>query len=152
MGSEHKIGKNWKNYDVSYVAVFEKLPIKGKKLKINTKRYPSEVLCGNICNSMLNEKNTANNIFCSHTPGHMPKESMVFALKNIYKMFKQNRCLRLVVPDLKVRAEHYVRTKNADQFTETIGMGQKNYANNFLDNLRGLFGNSYTNGCMMKSQ
>ena len=37
---------------------------------------------------MLYEENTANNIFCSHTPEHMPKESMVFALKNIYKMLK----------------------------------------------------------------
>jgi predicted SAM-dependent methyltransferase len=142
IGCEHKIGKNWKNYDVSYVAVFEKFPIIGKLLKINSKRYPPEVLYGNICNSMLCEENTADNIFCSHTLEHMPKESMILALKNIYKMLKQNGCFRLVVPNLRVRAEHYVRIKDADQFIEIIGMGQRKSKNNFLDKLRGLFGNS----------
>jgi predicted SAM-dependent methyltransferase len=142
IGCEHKIGKSWKNYDISYVAVFEKFPIIGKLLKINSKRYPSEVLYGNICNSMLCEENTADNIFCSHTLEHMPKESMILALKNIYKMLKQNGCFRLVVPNLRVRAEHYVRIKDADQFIEIIGMGQRKSKNNFLDKLRGLFGNS----------
>ena len=91
---------------------------------------------------MLCEENTADNIFCSHTLEHMPKESMILALKNIYKMLKQNGCFRLVVPNLRVRAEHYVRIKDADQFIEIIGMGQRKSKNNFLDKLRGLFGNS----------
>jgi hypothetical protein len=86
IGCEHKIGINWKNYDVSYVPIFEKLPIIGNFIKINSKRYPSEVLYGNICNSMLCDENQADNIFCSHTLEHMPKENMIFALKNIYKM------------------------------------------------------------------
>jgi hypothetical protein len=89
IGCEHKIDKNWKNYDVSYIAVFKKLPIIGKLIKINSRRYPLELLHGNICNSMLCEENTADNIFCSHTLEHMPKESMIFDLKNIYKMLKK---------------------------------------------------------------
>lgn len=142
IGCEHKIGKSWKNYDVSYVAILEKLPIMGKLLNINRKRYPQEVLYGDICKHMLCEENAADNIFCSHTLEHMPKENMIFALKNIYKMLKQNGCFRLIVPDLKARAENYVKTSDADQFIETIGMGHKKSANNFLEKLRGLFGNS----------
>jgi predicted SAM-dependent methyltransferase len=142
IGCEHKIGKSWKNYDVSYVAILEKLPIVGKLLNINRKRYPQEVLYGDISKRMLCEENAADNIFCSHTLEHMPKENMIFALKNIYKMLKQNGCFRLIVPDLKARAENYVKTNDADQFIETIGMGHKKSANNFLEKLRGLFVNS----------
>jgi len=142
IGCEHKIGINWKNYDVSYVPIFEKLPIIGNLIKINSKRYPSEVLYGNICNSMLCEENQADNIFCSHTLEHMPKENMIFALKNIYKMLKEKGCFRLIVPNLKARAELYIKTKDADKFIETIGMGQSKSANNFFDKLRGVFGNS----------
>jgi|694.fasta_scaffold52823_2 predicted SAM-dependent methyltransferase len=142
IGCEHKIGKSWKNYDVSYVAILEKLPIVGKLLNINRKRYPQEVLYGDISKRMLCEENAADNIFCSHTLEHMPKENMIFALKNIYKMLKQNGCFRLIVPDLKARAENYVKTNDADQFIETIGMGHKKSANHFLEKLRGLFGNS----------
>jgi predicted SAM-dependent methyltransferase len=142
IGCEHKIGINWKNYDVSYVPIFEKLPIIGNFIKINSKRYPSEVLYGNICNSMLCEENQADNIFCSHTLEHMPKENMIFALKNIYKMLKEKGCFRLIVPNLKARAELYIKTKDADKFIETIGMGQSKSANNFFDKLRGVFGNS----------
>jgi predicted SAM-dependent methyltransferase len=142
IGCEHKIGKNWKNYDISYVAVFEKFPIIGKLVKINSKRYPSEILYGDICKSILCEENAADNIFCSHTLEHMPKENMILALKNIYKMIKKNGCFRLVIPNLKARVEHYTKTKDADQFIEAIGMGQRYSPNNILDKLRGLFGNS----------
>ena len=142
IGCEHKIGKNWKNYDVSYVAFFEKFPIIGKLIKINSKRYPSEILYGDICKSMFCLEDTADNIFCSHTLEHMPKESMIIALKNIYKMLKPNGCFRLIVPNLKVRAEHYIKIKDADRFMETIGMGIRKAPTNFLEKLRSLFGNS----------
>ena len=84
----------------------------------------------------------ADNIFCSHTLEHMPKENMVLALKNIYKMMKRNGCFRLVVPNLMARAEHYIKIQDSNQFIELIGMGQKKSPNNFLDRLRGFFGNS----------
>jgi predicted SAM-dependent methyltransferase len=142
IGCEHKIGKNWKNFDISYVALFEKLPIIGKLIKINSKSYPPEVLYGDISKSTLCEENVADNIFCSHVLEHMSNENMIFALENIYKMLKKNGCFRLIVPNLKVRTESYIKNKDADRFIETIGMGQKKSLNNFLDILRGLFGNS----------
>ena len=97
---------------------------------------------GDICKSILCEEDAADNIFCSHTLEHMPKQNMILALKNIYKMMKKNGCFRLVVPNLKARIEHYIKTKDADQFVELIGMGQRNSPINFLGKLRGLFGNS----------
>jgi predicted SAM-dependent methyltransferase len=57
-------------------------------------------------------------------------------------MLKPNGCFRLIVPNLKIRAEHYIKNENADLFLETIGMGQKKNRKRFLEKLRNLFGNS----------
>jgi predicted SAM-dependent methyltransferase len=142
IGCEHKIGKNWINYDVSYVPILERIPVIGKFIKVNNKRYPKEVRYGDISKSLLCEENNADNIYCSHTLEHMSKDDMIFALKNIYKMLKKNGCFRLIIPNLKMRAEEYIKTNDADRFIEAIGMGQKKTPNNFLDKLRNLFGNS----------
>jgi predicted SAM-dependent methyltransferase len=64
------------------------------------------------------------------------------ALKNIYTMLKPNGCFRLIVPNLKIRAEYYIKNENADFFLETIGMGQKKNRKTFMQKLRNLFGNS----------
>ena len=105
IGCEHKIGKNWINYDVSYVPILERIPVIGKFIKVNNKRYPKEVRYGDISKSLLCEENNADNIYCSHTLEHMSKDDMIFALKNIYKMLKKNGCFRLIIPNLKMRAE-----------------------------------------------
>lgn len=142
IGCEFKIGKGWKNYDVTYVAIFEKIPIIGNLIKINSKKYPKEVIYGDIAKSILCNENEADNIFCCHTLEHMPLENMVDALKNIYKMLKPGGTFRLIVPNLRTRAEHYIKNQNADYFLETIGMGQKKNNKKILDKLRNLFGNS----------
>jgi|TARA_B110000305_G_C19087264_1_gene469087 predicted SAM-dependent methyltransferase len=142
IGCEFKIGENWKNYDISYVSVFEKIPIIGKIVTFNIRRYPGEVKYGDISNSIFCEESKADNIFCSHTLEHMPLENMKNALKNIYTMLKPNGCFRIIVPSLKARVEHYIKNEDADFFLEKIGMGQKKYRKKFVEKLRGLFGNS----------
>ena len=141
VGCEHKIGSSWINYDISYVAVFEKIPIIGKLIQINSKKYPKEVRYGDISKTLLCDENKADNIYCSHTLEHMTLEGMQKSLKNIYQMLKPNGCFRVIVPDLKIRVEHY-KNSGADQFLESIGMGKKKGNKNFVDRLRALFGNS----------
>ena len=141
IGCEHKIGKSWINFDISYVAVFEKIPIIGKCFQINPKRYPEEVRYGDISKTLLCDENKANNIYCSHALEHMTLEDMQKSLKNIYRMLKPNGIFRLIVPDLRTRIDHYKKL-GANQFIESIGMGKKRSNKNFIDRLRGLFGNS----------
>ena len=142
IGCEHKIGKNWHNYDVSYVAVFEKIPILGGLIKINSKKYPKEVKYGDISKSMLCDENEAQNIYCSHTLEHMTLESMQKSLKNIYRMLKPSGCFRVIVPDLKERVNHYIKNKNSNKLLDTLGMGKKKNDNSLIDKVRNLFGNS----------
>jgi predicted SAM-dependent methyltransferase len=155
IGCEFKIGKNWKNYDISLVAQIEKIPLFRKFIKINRLHYPKEVIYGDISKKPLCKNNQADNIYCSHALEHMSKEDMQKALKNIYFMLKPNGCFRLIVPDLKTRAQKYLENNDCDAFIESIGFGKKRSDKSFIDFLRKLFGNSghlwmYDNNSMQK--
>jgi predicted SAM-dependent methyltransferase len=155
IGCEFKIGKNWKNYDISIVAQIEKIPLLRKFIKINPSPYPKEVIYGDISKKPLCKNNEADNIYCSHALEHMTKEDMQKALKNIYFMLKSEGCFRLVVPDLETRAQKYLKNQDSDAFIESIGFGRKKNDRSFKGFLRKLFGNSghlwmYDNKSMQK--
>jgi predicted SAM-dependent methyltransferase len=86
----------------------------------------------------------------------MTKEGMQKALKNIYFMLKPGGCFRLIVPDLEIRVQKYLKENDCDAFIESIGFGKKKNDKNFIDFLRKLFGNSghlwmYDNKSMQKN-
>ena len=155
IGCEFKIGKNWKNYDISITAQIEKIPLLRKFIKINPSPYPKEVIYGDISKKPLCKNNEADNIYCSHALEHMTKEDMQKALKNIYFMLKSGGCFRLIVPDLEIRVQKYLKIQDCDAFIESIGFGKKRSDKSFIDFLRKLFGNSghlwmYDNKSMQK--
>ncbi len=155
IGCEFKIGKNWKNYDISITAQLEKILLFRKFIKINPLPYPKEVIYGDISKKIFCKKNEANNIYCSHALEHMTKEGMQKALKNIYFMLKPGGCFRLIVPDLEMRVQKYLKNQDCDAFIESLGFGKKKDNKNFTDFLRKLFGNSghlwmYDNKSMQK--
>jgi predicted SAM-dependent methyltransferase len=155
IGCEFKIGKNWKNYDISITAQIEKIPLLRKFIKINSLPYPKEVIYGDISKKPFCKENEADNIYCSHALEHMTKEDMQRALKNIYFMLKSKGCFRLIVPDLETRAKKYLKNQDSDAFIESIGFGREKNDRSFKDLLRKLFGNSghlwmYDNKSMQK--
>jgi len=155
IGCEFKIGKNWKNYDISITAQIEKIQLLRKFIKINPLPYPKEVIYGDISKKPFCKNNEADNIYCSHALEHMTKEDMQKALKNIYFMLKSGGCFRLLVPDLETRAQKYLKNQDSDAFIESIGFGRKKNDKSFKNLLRKLFGNSghlwmYDNKSMQK--
>jgi predicted SAM-dependent methyltransferase len=155
IGCEFKIGRNWKNYDISITAQIEKIPLIRKIIKINPISYPKEVIYGDITRGSFCKNNEADNIYCSHALEHMTREGMQTALRNIYFMLKPGGCFRLVVPDLESRVQKYLQNKDCDSFIETIGFGKKKNDRTFKDFLRKIFGNSghlwmYDNKSMQK--
>jgi predicted SAM-dependent methyltransferase len=155
IGCEFKIGKNWKNYDISITAQIEKIPLLRKFIKINSLPYPKEVIYGDISKKPFCKENEADNIYCSHALEHMTKEDMQRALKNIYFMLKSRGCFRLIVPDLETRAKKYLKNQDSDAFIESIGFGREKNDRSFKNLLRKLFGNSghlwmYDNKSMQK--
>jgi len=142
IGCEFKIGRSWKNYDISITAQIEKIPLIRKIIKINPISYPKEVIYGNITKRPFCKNNEADNIYCSHALEHMTREGMQAALINIYFMLKPGGCFRLVVPDLETRVKKYLQNQDCDAFIETIGFGKKKNDRTFKDFLRKMFGNS----------
>ena len=88
IGCAYTIGKSWKNYDATPTAIIEKFPLLGKFLKINKKRFPKELIYGDITKKLLCAENKANNIYCSHVLEHLTYEEMKIALSNIHLMLK----------------------------------------------------------------
>jgi predicted SAM-dependent methyltransferase len=142
IGCEFKIGRSWKNYDISITAQIEKIPLIRKIIKINPISYPKEVIYGDITKRPFCKNNEADNIYCSHALEHMTREGMQAALRNIYFMLKPGGCFRLVVPDLETRVKKYLQNQDCDAFIETLGFGKKKKDRTFKDFLRKIFGNS----------
>jgi ubiquinone/menaquinone biosynthesis C-methylase UbiE len=103
IGCEFKIGRSWKNYDISITAQIEKIPLIRKIIKINPISYPKEVIYGNITKRPFFKNNEADNIYCSHALEHMTREGMQAALRKIYFMIKPGGCVRIVIPELEMR-------------------------------------------------
>ena len=142
IGCGYTVGANWKNYDVTPTSIIEKIPLLGKIIKINQRRFPKEVIYGNITKEPLCSISEADNIFCSHTLEHLTHEEMKISLSHICSMLKPNGCFRLIVPSLETKIEKYLINKDANKFIENIGMGEKYKRKNIIDKIRGTWGNA----------
>ena len=147
IGCAYTVGKNWENYDCTLTSRVEKIPIIGKFININERRFPKEVMYGDIVEDPLTEAEQAENIYCSHTLEHLPLESMRKALVNIQIMLKKNGTFRLIVPSLENRVKKYQNDQEAHKFIESIGMGKKTEERSIIGKLRNIFGN--TSHCWM---
>ena len=147
IGCAYTVGKNWENYDCTPTSRVEKIPIIGKFININDRRFPKEVLYGNIVKGPLTDPEQAENIYCSHVLEHLPLESTKKALVNIQVMLKKNGTFRLIVPSLENRVKKYQNDHDAHQFIESIGMGKKTEERSIIGKLRNIFGN--TSHCWM---
>ena len=142
IGCAYTVGKGWKNYDCTPTSRIEKIPIIGKFININEKRFPKEVMYGDIVKGPLTDSEQAENIYCSHAFEHLPLESMRKALLNIYVMLKKNGTFRLIVPSLESRVKKYQNDHDAHKFIKSICMGKENENRTIISKLRNIFGNT----------
>ena len=142
IGCAYTVGKNWENYDCTPTSSVEKIPIIGKFININERRFPKEAIYGDIVKSPLSDPEQAENIYCSHIFEHLPLESMKKALLNIHVMLKKNGTFRLIVPSLENRVKKYQNVQDAHKFIESLGMGKKNEDRTIIGKLRNIFGNT----------
>ena len=142
IGCAYTVGKSWKNYDCTPTSRIEKIPIIGKFININEKRFPKEVMYGDVVKGPLTNPEQAENIYCSHIFEHLPLESMKKALLNIHVMLKKNGTFRLIVLSLENYVKKYQKDQDAHKFIESIGMGKKNEDRTIIGKLRNIFGNT----------
>ena len=108
-------------------------------------RFPDEVRYGNICKGLPVEDGSADGAYCSHVLEHLALEDMKLALKNNLRMLRTGGVFRLVVPDLKVLVQEYVKNTAPDAaevFVESLGLGRRVRPHGIMGFLRGWLGNS----------
>jgi hypothetical protein len=125
-GCGTKIGKSWLNFDVSPMLKVERLPLIGPVLRTlagGGEPFPREVIYGNIVDGPLVAPGTARAVFASHVLEHLSFEDAKRAIRHTFQMLAPGGVFRLIVPDLRSRAELYLRQ---------VGSGDGDAASNFM--------------------
>jgi ubiquinone/menaquinone biosynthesis C-methylase UbiE len=125
-GCGHTAPEEWINFDVSPTLRIQKTPILGALLKkrLNT-TFRSNVKYGDIIKGLPVEDNSCDGLYCSHVLEHLSLQDLRIALKNSYKILKQEGIFRCVVPDLEHAARNYI---------EHLDKGDKSASLDFLRN------------------
>jgi SAM-dependent methyltransferase len=100
--------EGWKNFDASPTLRFERLPIVGRSLTKNRSRFPENVHYGDIVEGLPLEDGTVDAVYASHILEHLALDDFHVALGNTRRLLKAGGIFRLVVPDLRWRAEVYI--------------------------------------------
>jgi predicted SAM-dependent methyltransferase len=110
--------KTWLNFDASPTLRFERIPVLGRLYTRNAKRFPENVLYGDIVRGLPITPGSCNGIYCSHVLEHLALEDCDAALSNTYLYLRKEGTFRLVVPDLEFLARNYLA-----QVSETASLG-----------------------------
>ena len=111
-GCGNKVGESWLNFDASPMLRVERLPLIGgllHQLAGGGTPFPEGVRYGNIIDRLLVPEGSAKAVFASHVLEHLSLQDARTALLNTYRMLAADGVFRLIVPDLRVRAELYLR-------------------------------------------
>lgn len=103
----------WRNFDASPTLRFERLPLIGRLYSRNGRRFPSNVDYGDIVRGLPLTPGSVDLLYASHVLEHLAYEDMLLALRHSYGLLKPGGVFRLIVPDLAVRARHYLKAHEA---------------------------------------
>ena len=151
VGCGYTAPNGWLNVDSSPTARIEKLPVIGRalsKLSGNAQRFPHSVRYGNIINGRFLAVNSVEAIYASHVLEHLALADMRSALANLFAMLRPGGTIRMIVPDLAARAEHYVeraRSGDADaaeKFMRGCYLGRETRPRGLVGHVRSIFGGS----------
>lgn len=145
-GCGWKAPESWTNFDGSPTLRFEKIPLIGRFYTKNASRFPRNVLYGDIVKGLPVASGTVARLFASHVLEHLSYEDALAAIRNSYALLKPGGLFRVVVPDLKMRAEKYVLAANqksptaAAQFLRSTMLGLEHRPRGLLGLLTSAFG------------
>ena len=99
---------NWLNFDSSPTLRFERLPFVGRLYTKNARRFPENVFYGDIVKGLPVPNGSVARLFASHVIEHLCYQDAQLALKRSHELLKPGGLFRLIVPDLKARAQKYI--------------------------------------------
>ena len=138
----------WLNFDASPTLRIQKLPLIGNILPLNT-IFPVNVKYGDIITGLPINSGSCDGIYCSHTLEHLSLNDFRRALKNTYKMLKENGVFRCIVPDLEYAARKYIsaleerenNTASLNFMSDTL-LGQEKRSRGLKNIMSTFFGNA----------
>jgi hypothetical protein len=102
----------WRSFDASPTLRFERLPFIGKLYQKNEKRFPPNVEYGDIVRGLPIPSESCSGVFASHILEHLSLNDFRLALHNTYNLLKPGGTFRLIVPDLEILADKYLRSED----------------------------------------
>jgi len=103
----------WINFDASPTLTLERLPVVGKLVTKNARRFPSNVRPGDIVKGLPVPDGSCRGVYASHVLEHLTLRELHIALDNTRKVLRPGGIFRLVVPDLEWAAREYLRRLDA---------------------------------------
>ena len=116
----------WINYDASPTLFFERIPFLGRLYTKNEKRFPQNVVWGDIVRGLPHDKESVQGIFCSHILEHLSLEDCRKAIRKTYEYLVPGGIFRLVVPDLEHAIQQYLKDPTpeaSDHFMRNTMLG-----------------------------
>jgi SAM-dependent methyltransferase len=104
--------------------------------------FPRSVQYGDIVAGLPLPDATAAGVYCSHVLEHLPRNEIVRALAETWRILASGGRFRLVVPDLAWRASEYLEAektgdpKAADRFLRSCLLGISARPRGFIERLR----------------
>ena len=118
----------WRSFDASPTLRLERLPLIGRFVKKNSRRFPANVEFGDIVKGLPVADASFDAVYCSHVLERLALADLRTALQNTFRLLKPGGMFRLVVPDLAFLADQYVNDPSPDaahKFMEATNLGSK---------------------------
>jgi SAM-dependent methyltransferase len=105
----------WINFDASPTLRLQRLPFIGRLFKRGTAVFPAAVRYGDIVRGLPIPDGSVQGIYASHVLEHLSYAEFWTALDHTFRLLAPGGIFRLVVPDLKIRAQQYIERIEAGQ-------------------------------------
>ena len=150
-GCGDSVASGWLNFDASPTLRIQRIPLVGRAIvraSGHGYEFPDGVQYGDIVRGLDLPDGSVCGAYASHVLEHLSYEDCITALRNTYQLLAPGGLFRLVVPDLRARAEQYLSAVRMGQvdanndFMRHTYLGLEVRPRTILQKLRSLLGNS----------
>ncbi len=140
----------WLSFDASPTLRLQRLPIIGNLLRSRLNCvFDDEIQYGDIVRGLPLPDESVDVIFCSHVLEHLALEDFYTALENTKRVLKSGGVFRVIVPDLRLDVEDYLKAYSSPDagvasitFFKNSCVGMIKRSKTFKELLIEYFGNS----------
>jgi SAM-dependent methyltransferase len=130
----------WLHFDSSLAMRLQKLPLIGAFMPVGEfGRFPANAHYGDIIRGLPIPDNSVDLLYCSHVLEHLTLEEFRLALRNCYRHLRPGGIFRLVVPDLEIMAQEYVKSTSPDAaiaFMQLTWLGRETQSRSLMGFLK----------------